>query len=169
MDRFFPYGRDGVSATRRIHEWYPDVRVIMLSLYGDGNSSREALAAGAYRYIFRPCRESDIVSVMQAAKAVRELEESLRNPPPIWSIFDQAGIGISIIDRTFRILYMNEAQRKMLQLGQSVGGICWVEYNRDFKSTTPCVWCPTKPAMEDGVTHTSIRCLLSATSFATTV
>lgn len=159
MDQFFPYGLDGISATRQIHESYPDVRVIMLSLYGDGKSSREALAAGAYRYIFRPWGESEVVSVMQASEAVRELQEALKNPPPIWSIIDQAGIGISIIDRTFRILYTNTAQRAMLKLEHKVGGvggICWVEYNHDLQSTTPCVWCPTKQAMDEGVTRTSM-------------
>jgi signal transduction histidine kinase/CheY-like chemotaxis protein len=159
MDQFFLYGSDGISATRQVHESYPDLRVIMLSLYGDGRSARQALAAGAYRYIFRPCPESNIISVMQAAEAVRELQEAVRNPPSIWSIIDQAGIGISIIDRTFRILYTNAAQREMLKLDPGVGGvggICWVEYNRDLQSTTPCVWCPTKPAMEEGATHTSM-------------
>jgi signal transduction histidine kinase/ActR/RegA family two-component response regulator len=157
MDQFFPNGLDGISATKHIHTWFPDLRVIMLSKYGDAESARAALAAGAYRYIFRPCPDSDIISVMRAAEAVRELQETLRNPPPIWSIIEQAGIGVSIIDRTYRILYTNAAQRKMLQLDPKtggVGGICWVEYNHDLKSTAPCVWCPTKPAMEDGAPHT---------------
>jgi signal transduction histidine kinase/CheY-like chemotaxis protein len=158
MDQFFPSGMDGIEATRAISSKYgrEKARVILLTLYGDGNSSREALDAGAYRYIFRPCPEDRIVEVMQAARDIAELEGALTDKSsPLLRLIDSAGIGISIIDQSYRLLYMNRHQRGISRKDCRIGGICWIEYNRDFRATEPCSWCPTKVALGGRVATTS--------------
>ncbi|MFZ2644079.1 MAG: response regulator [Verrucomicrobiia bacterium] len=156
MDQFLPSKDDGLDATRLIHRKFPKVRVIMLTLYGDGDSSRKALEAGAYRYVFRPCPDQDIVTVMQAAEALRKLEEGLQKDSILRHVIENAGIGISVIDRTFHILYVNQELKRISKPGCRPGGICWVEYNEDLKGRKPCSWCPTKPALEHKTPHESV-------------
>ena len=48
-------GMDGLAALRRIKERLPKVAVIMLTGHGTGESAEEALAAGAYDYLSKPC------------------------------------------------------------------------------------------------------------------
>lgn len=152
MDQVFQAPElDGLEAIREIRKISQDVRIMMLTEYGSFEASRAALNAGAYRYIFRPCSDETIISAIQTAEAVTTLERELNQKDSILSrILDHVGIGISIIDRTFHILYMNAYQRQISGEGAMTGGVCWVEYNRDFKSNKPCPWCPTEPAMNSG-------------------
>ena len=156
MDQFLPQSEDGLRATQKIYEKFPELRVIILTQYGDGNYCREALDAHAYRYIFRPCPDEYVISVMQAADMVRELEETFKQTSLLMDIIENVGIGISIIDRTYRILYMNKKQKEILKPECRVGGICWIEYNNDVGRTSTCPWCPTKPAMETENTSVSV-------------
>lgn len=48
-------GMDGLTALKRIKERLPMVPVIMLTGHGTGASAEEALAAGAYDYLGKPC------------------------------------------------------------------------------------------------------------------
>ena len=154
MDQYFPPpGRDGIAATSQIHACCPSTRVILITQYGDGESTRKALQAGAYRYIFRPCDDEDILAVVRAAEQVEELEKSLRQPSPVLDLIENAGIGISVIDRTYHLLYLNRHQYEISRPDCHVGGTCWVEFNGDFQATQPCPWCPTKPALDFGETH----------------
>ena len=48
-------GMDGLVTLRHIKERLPKVAVIMLTGHGTGESAEEALAAGAYDYLSKPC------------------------------------------------------------------------------------------------------------------
>jgi nitrogen-specific signal transduction histidine kinase/CheY-like chemotaxis protein len=149
MDQYFPPpGMDGIKAASRIRDVRPGQRVIILTAYGDGESSRRALDAGAYRYIFLPCEQETILAVMESAQAVVELEQALTQDSTLKRMLDQVGIGVSVIDRSYRILYMNRHQRAISRPDAKRGGICWMEFNQNLEAKEPCPWCPTKPAMD---------------------
>jgi DNA-binding NarL/FixJ family response regulator len=44
---------DGVSATRRLHELYPQIRVIALTTFDDDEYIFEGLRAGAFGYLLK--------------------------------------------------------------------------------------------------------------------
>src|SRR5512133_3343104 len=52
MDLIMP-GSDGVAATRRIHEKYPNVRVIALTSFQEDSLIKRALEAGATGYLMK--------------------------------------------------------------------------------------------------------------------
>lgn len=66
MDIAMP-GLNGLAATARIDQDFPDVRVIILSMYSDEAYIREAIAAGAAGYLLK---RSAAVELEDAIKAV---------------------------------------------------------------------------------------------------
>ena len=70
MDLRMP-GMDGITATRLLVEGLPSTRVIVLSAYDDPTLRSEADRAGAFAYLAKGCRASDIVEVIARAAANR--------------------------------------------------------------------------------------------------
>ena len=81
MDQVLMKGMDGIEATRIIHEQFPGIRTIVMTLYGDGESSRQALDAQAYRYVFRSSNleetVEEIVALIESADELAHIEKSL--------------------------------------------------------------------------------------------
>lgn len=68
MDINMP-GLNGVEATRRLINRYPDVKVIILSIHDDENYVTHALKTGALGYLLK---EMDADSLVEAVKVVAE-------------------------------------------------------------------------------------------------
>ena len=52
MDLLMPV-MDGISATRLIHQQYPDIKILVLTSLGDGMQLQEAIEAGASGYLLK--------------------------------------------------------------------------------------------------------------------
>ncbi len=63
--------------------------------------------------------------------------------------------GISIVDRSFCVRYMNEHQQSISAKQARSPGICWMEYDRTSRQSSPCPWCPVQLVFEDGQPRTS--------------
>lgn len=59
---------DGVEATRQLHAELPDVRVLVLTTYGDDALMQAALRAGAAGYLLKDAEPADIVAAIQAVR-----------------------------------------------------------------------------------------------------
>lgn len=151
--RFPPPSIDGLDAAKRIRGEHPDARIILLTLFADTASCHEALDARIFRYIVRPFPDAALVAVLKDAEAVEALAREFQGCSALRRTLDEAGIGISVIDRSYRLLYMNRHQKSISHKGCRQGGICWFEYNPDTIAAKPCTWCPTKPAFESGKTE----------------
>jgi DNA-binding NarL/FixJ family response regulator len=57
---------DGVQATARIHERWPDVRVMMLTTFDDEEYVVEGLHAGARGYLLKDISASDLLAAIRA-------------------------------------------------------------------------------------------------------
>ena len=68
MDLRMP-GMDGIEATRRIHEEYPQTRVVVLTTYADDESIVHALRAGALGYLTKDSGRDHIRRAVEAAAA----------------------------------------------------------------------------------------------------
>jgi DNA-binding NarL/FixJ family response regulator len=66
MDLSMP-GMDGVTATRRISEEFPDVGVVVLTSYFDEQRVLEAMDAGAIGYVLKDTDPVDLLGAIRAA------------------------------------------------------------------------------------------------------
>jgi DNA-binding NarL/FixJ family response regulator len=57
---------DGVEATKRLHAELPEVRVLVLTTYGDDALMQAALRAGAVGYLLKDAEPADIIAAIQA-------------------------------------------------------------------------------------------------------
>ncbi len=70
MDMVMP-GMDGVSATRAIRQKFPQVQVIALSSFKEGQLINGALEAGAIGYLLKDVSADDLARAIRAAHAGR--------------------------------------------------------------------------------------------------
>src|SRR4051812_3619124 len=79
---------DGSAATRRIHEAFPDMRVLVLTSYADTADVLDALGAGAVGYLLKDARPDELLSGIRSAagddspmapRAVTQLVTAWRN------------------------------------------------------------------------------------------
>ena len=61
MDITMP-GMDGITATRKIMQYDPKARIVMVSALGQESKVREAITAGAKDFIVKPLKEDRIMS-----------------------------------------------------------------------------------------------------------
>lgn len=60
---------DGIEATRQIHSRSPGVAVIILTMFADGATLRDALEAGAVGYLVKDCTTAEILDTISAVAA----------------------------------------------------------------------------------------------------
>jgi len=60
---------DGVSATRQLKELAPDIRVLMLTMHGDGEVVADAVRAGASGYLVKDCSTDEIAAAVRMVAA----------------------------------------------------------------------------------------------------
>jgi len=84
-----------------------------------------------------------------AREYMRLHQATLKSKKRLQAIFDGITDGIIILDRDFRILNVNESERKFLGLPASsiIGEVCYRLYGRGEK---PCPGCPALSAFESG-------------------
>jgi two-component system, NarL family, response regulator LiaR len=70
MDMVLPM-MDGATATRAIHQQFPQVQVIALSSFKEGSLIKKALEAGAIGYLLKDVSADDLVRAIRAAHAGR--------------------------------------------------------------------------------------------------
>ncbi len=63
MDLSLP-GQDGLLATRQLKEYMPELPVIILTMFADEQTVREAFAAGAVGYLLKDCSTAEMVSTV---------------------------------------------------------------------------------------------------------
>jgi len=81
MDVALP-AQDGVAAALQLRSQAPEVQVVVLTMFADGATLREAIRAGAAGYLVKDCSTAEIVRVLEEVAAGQvllspELAESL--------------------------------------------------------------------------------------------
>ena len=89
MDMVMP-DMDGATATRAIRQQYPQVQVIVLTSFKEGDLVKNALEAGAIAYLLKDVSADDLVRAIRAAhagratlspEAAQALVETANQPP----------------------------------------------------------------------------------------
>jgi len=118
----------------------------------------EALEITNFTYTFRPVNAEEVLNILKTEQAVKHLaqDEKWRNV----FLDHHLEIGVSIVDRSYRIRYLNNHQKEISRPDVLCGGVCWVEYNRRPGQLKTCPWCPVKQTFSgegDGIfTKTTI-------------
>lgn len=58
---------DGITATRRIRALYPNVKIVMLTVFDDGDNIFNAILAGANGYLLKDSKPSRLLSAIEEA------------------------------------------------------------------------------------------------------
>ena len=90
MDLVMPV-MDGATATRAIRQQFPQVQIIALTSFKEGNMIKNALAAGAIGYLLKDVSADELAQAIRAAHSGRatlspEVEQTLvesANQPPV--------------------------------------------------------------------------------------
>jgi NarL family two-component system response regulator LiaR len=98
MDMVLP-GMDGASATRVIREQFPQVQVIALTSYKEGDLIKNALKAGAIGYLLKDVSADALAKAIRAAHSGRAtlspeaaevlVQEAHQPPPPGMDLTDR--------------------------------------------------------------------------------
>ncbi len=113
---------DGFAACAQLKQLQVDgdVPIIMITALDDEKSVDKAFEVGAVEYITKPVhwavlrhRVEVILQARRAQVALRESEARFRG------IFEQAAMGIALIDMNGHLLYSNSALQKMLGHGET--------------------------------------------------
>jgi two-component system response regulator NreC len=59
-------GMDGIETTRRLKALYPQIHVLLLTVYEDESLLQEAIKAGASGYVIKRADEKELVAAIQA-------------------------------------------------------------------------------------------------------
>lgn len=90
MDVMMPE-MDGIAATRQLRELFPQVRVLALTSFAEGELVQRALQAGAIGYLLKDTQARELSAAIRAAvagspvlsdNATRALVRSIGAPPP---------------------------------------------------------------------------------------
>ena len=65
MDILMP-SMDGVSATRKILEQDPSAKIVVITAVGKAGLEKECLEAGAMKFILKPFKIKELVSVINS-------------------------------------------------------------------------------------------------------
>lgn len=91
MDMVMP-DMDGVAATRKISQQFPQVQVIALTSYKEGDLVQNVIEAGAIGYLLKDVSASELARAIRAAHAGRStlspdaaqaLVQTTNQPPPL--------------------------------------------------------------------------------------
>lgn len=102
-------GMSGIEALQRAREMQPSLPVLILTGHGSIETAVEAIRAGAYDYLTKPCNLSELEAILQKALERRALE--LENQGLREALRRQAG-GVEIVGRSRPLARLMElAQR----------------------------------------------------------
>jgi len=86
--------KDGVTATRELHERLPEAKIIIRTSSGTAEGLSQALQNGACGVVLKSSAESEIVTAIHSALAGRQhltegLRSQMRSSPPIAALTDR--------------------------------------------------------------------------------
>ncbi|MCX5707969.1 MAG: response regulator [Candidatus Omnitrophica bacterium] len=69
-------GIDGIQTLKKIKEFDKNITVIMLSAFGDQNTSKQAAKFGAYAFLSKPFDLTETKTILEAASANKKIKKT---------------------------------------------------------------------------------------------
>ena len=123
MDVRMP-GMDGVQATRRIHELYPGIKIVMLTTFSDDDYVKVALKFGATGYLLKNIPPDELLrSVRGVRRSVAQIS------PEIMARLVTGGTEVPVSGETIPLEILTQREREILEL------ILKAQENHDIATT----------------------------------
>jgi NarL family two-component system response regulator LiaR len=105
MDMVMP-DMDGVNATRAICEQFPQVQVIALTSFKEGELVKEALGAGAIGYLLKDISADELARAIRAAHSGRATLSSEAAQALVQTAHQPPAPGLDLTDREHEVLVL---------------------------------------------------------------
>jgi NarL family two-component system response regulator LiaR len=105
MDMVMP-DMDGVAATRKISQQFPQVQVIALTSYKEGDLVRNVLEAGAIGYLLKDVSASELAQAIRAAHAGRATLSPDAAQALVQTTNQPLPLGIDLTERELEVLVL---------------------------------------------------------------
>ncbi len=159
---------DGIESTRRICSYEREIfPIIFTNVPSDDPDTIEsyrsqAYEAGAYRYMYREGLSDDIIKVKDFVSEIRQLRQLKERMQKFYelqqfspSLLTQLDIMVVLVDRGFKVWYMNAAAKKFQDMKELPRVTC----SRSFlgnRKTPPCSGCIVARTFRSGKKHERI-------------
>jgi len=105
-------GLDGIATLRRAREIQPSLPVLILTGHGSIETAVEAIRAGAYDYLTKPCNLAELEAILERALERRALEVENRG---LREALRRLGDGLEIVGRSEPIRRLLDLTRRVAQ------------------------------------------------------
>ncbi|MFH0826233.1 MAG: response regulator, partial [Pseudomonadota bacterium] len=142
---------DGINTLRDLKQSYPGLKIVAVS--GKETDAKSVLQAGAFAFFRKPPYRG-LTDTISSWREIERIEKEFDQPAAGQKVFREMArlltVGISVVDRRMRLLYVNDAQASMSGLSDqasAVGQVCH-EIFADG-ATEHCPGCPVLRVFED--------------------
>ncbi|MCF6192355.1 MAG: response regulator, partial [Candidatus Hydrothermae bacterium] len=111
---------DGLAVLRKIHAWYPELPVVVITAYATLESAIEALRLGAMDYLRKPFELDELRAVWVR---VRYQMFQLDSPRVLSTLFDVLEEGVLVLDREGYIRLHSPSLSRMFDLQEDLTGL----------------------------------------------
>jgi DNA-binding NarL/FixJ family response regulator len=118
MDLSMPV-MDGVTATRKLRERHPDIRIVVLTSFVDQDRVRDAIAAGATGYVLKDCSPDELLSAVRSGAA----GHAPLDPRVAGALLPSSGArdAPALSDRELQVLRLTAKGMANKQIGRALG------------------------------------------------
>jgi DNA-binding NarL/FixJ family response regulator len=118
MDLSMPV-MDGVTATRKLRERHPDIRIVVLTSFVDQDRVRDAIAAGATGYVLKDCSPAELLSAVRSGAA----GHAPLDPRVAGALLPSSGArdAPALSDRELQVLRLTAKGMANKQIGRALG------------------------------------------------
>ncbi len=137
----------GLAALRTLRTLLaePSTHVIAYSRRSERNEQDRVLEAGADNFV----ATKNVRDVITQVVLYKELAELHQSSPMIERVLDEIGLGMSIQDEHWRILWANKTTKEATGEEESIGRICYEAYHKFYHFKDPCRVCVAKKALDN--------------------
>ncbi|MCX7833543.1 MAG: PAS domain S-box protein [Ignavibacteria bacterium] len=117
----------------------------------------ETSRVNTFRCFFTRENNSNYICILSDISEISDLQRKYEiSETKFRQIFDDLKIGISVLDKEFRIVFANKKMKDYFpHIIENSDMICYKTYN-DPPRDAPCIYCPCIKTLEDGEIHETI-------------
>ncbi|HLP46938.1 MAG TPA: GAF domain-containing protein, partial [Candidatus Kapabacteria bacterium] len=165
IDQQLEGGIDGIETTRRICTIERDIFPIIFTNIPSNDpktietNRAKAFDAGAYRYMYRGESSEDVMKVKDFVAEISQLSvlserigkfyDAQKYAP---SLLTQLDIMVALIDRGYKVWYMNAANKRFQNMTELPQGACFSVFLK-LGGPSPCAGCIVSQTFKDGKNH----------------
>jgi len=163
VDQIMDGPETGMNLVKEIRKRWSDIFIVMYTANPriEDWQKWQAIHAGAHRYIRKASAQELLRDVDEIIRDMRELQQLTQEFKEIThermamaSALVGLDVGVTLIDREYRILFTNRQQIEIVGANKKVSSPCWT-YLHDYPvEQGPCTFCIVKATLESQKSQT---------------